>query len=343
MSGLLAVCLVGSAMAGDRLEQFRLLARQYAEATDPESDGPLLSGLFGIADAEIGESLRSGGPFASAAFIRERLEAFNDEWGGASFKVAEPVGVTTNPVTLGLFTVTRGESRGSLRIYGRSDGEASLLAAVTHEGSVEVHEWPARAGASQFLASWVGAASGRGSWALHLELWQRRPRESPRRVWSSADLFPEGLRATGFRVKDGHLIVQYEIRYPGWKPGCADETEQEDVYRASSGTSGLTLVRRRVVNEWHRELQSAVTRLFDALAAADRRTLAGLVPDASLRARLPRELRPEPVCDERGPGTPAMVSVAATRERDQRRVPWALAWRRGPGGWRLAGAAPVLQ
>ena len=106
---------------------------------------------------------------------------------------------------------------------------------------------------------------------------------------------------------------------------------------------GLTLVHRRVVNGWHRELQSAVTRLYSALGTDDRHVVAELVPDPSLRARLPRELRAEPVCDARDPARPGTVIVAATREHDQQREPWSLTWRGGARGWRLAAAAPVLQ
>jgi len=37
------------------------------------------------------------------------------------------------------------------------------------------------------------------------------------------------------------------------------------------------------------------------------------------------------------------VTVAATELRGGRRVPWALGWTRGPAGWRLRAAAPVLE
>jgi hypothetical protein len=342
-STLLVLALIGTAGAGpppDRLERFKQLARQYADAPDPASDGPILAALFGIADGEVTESLASGGPFASTAFIRERLDAFGDEWGGASFMVLEPAGTARGSTMLGLYTVTRGEPRASLRIYGTVAGEASLLAASTQEGIIAVHPWPARAGAPQFLASWIGAADGRGARPLHLELW-RRVHEGARGIWRGTDLFPAGLRTTGFAVTGGRLAVRYEIDYPGWKPGCGDETEQEDVY--SDAASGVTLVRRRVVNSWHRELQSAATRLFDALRASDGRTLAELVPDSGLRARLPRDLRAEAACDERDPAAPGTAVVAATSEREDKRVPWSLTWRRDARGWRLTAAAPVLQ
>ncbi len=137
--------------------------------------------------------------------------------------------------------------------------------------------------------------------------------------------------------------MRYEVRYPGWKPGCADQSEQEDIYRPSTRGAGLLLAHRRVLNGWHRELQAAVARFFDALHAGDRKTITALVADPTLRARLPSELRPESVCDERRVAAPATVTVAATREHDGQRVPWSLTWRRDSRGWRLATASPMLE
>jgi hypothetical protein len=340
VSALIVLALAGTVAAGapvDRLEQFKQLAHRYADAPDSESESRLLVALFALADAEVTDNLRSGGPFASIAFIRERLEAFGEEWGGVSFTVSDLPGPARDSAMLGLFTVTRGEPRGSLRIYEGVAGAASLRATRTQEGRVDVHPWPARGGSPQFLASWIGAANGRGTSALRLELWRRRAAGG----WWGSDLFPDGLLASGFSAKDGRLTVRYAIGYPGWKPGCADETEQEDVY--GDGPSGLTLLRRRTVNPWHRELQSAATRLFAAVSASDGKTLAELVPDRALRGRLPRGLRPEPACDERDPSAPGTVIVAATSERDDRRVPWSLTWRHNARGWRLTAADPVLQ
>lgn len=343
---LLVLVSAGSAAPappGDRLAQFKQLARRYAEPADPSVDDPLLTQLFAVVDDEVIENLRAGGLFGSAAFIQERLAAFSDEWGGAAFTVAQPADRAKDALMVGLFAVTRGEPRGSLRIYGRSDGTIALLAAVTHEGSVEVRAWPAADGAPQFLASWLGPATGRGDRTLHLEIWRQRGGGGAARAWSSGDVFPEGLRTRAFAAAAGQIRVRYEVQYPGWKPGCGGETEQEDLYRQPAGARGVTLVHRRVVNGWHRELQRAVTRLFAALGADDRTVLAELVPDATLRAQLPRELQAEPVCDEADLAAPGTVTVAATRAHGQQRVPWSLTWRRGPRGWRLAAAAPVLQ
>jgi hypothetical protein len=345
---LLALGLAARAMAAepvDRLEHFKELAQRYAEGegVGPDMEGPLLGELFGVVDEEVIENLRSGEPFASASFIQDRLEAFSDEWGGAAFTVAVPVPATKDAPLLGLFTMTRGEPRGSLRIYGRASANPSLLAAVTHAGSLEAHAWPSSRGVVRFLASWLGAPTGRATRSLHLELWQTRAGEGAVRVWGSDDAFPGGLQVRRFAVKAGEIVVRYDLEYPGWKPGCAGETEQEDVYRQSAGAQGLALVRRRVMNAWHRELQRAVTRLFDALGAGDRRTLVDLVSDPALRARLPSGLRADPVCDERSAGAPGVVIVGATQERAESRVPWSLSWRRGARGWRLEAASAVLQ
>jgi hypothetical protein len=88
----------------------------------------------------------------------------------------------------------------------------------------------------------------------------------------------------------------------------------------------------------------AADRFFRALAEDDARALSLLAPSAALRTRLPRRLEAEPVCEQVGPAGPrGPVTVAATELRDGRRVPWALAWSRGPAGWRLTAAAPVLE
>jgi len=322
----------------DRLDHFRELARRYAEAPERAANAPLLSELWSVVDAEIGDNLRSGEPYSSMAFIQSRLDAFSDEWGGASFKVTDLDGGKRAPI-VGLFTLTQGEPRSSLRIYDRA---GVLLAAVTHEGQLEFRAW-STAGARQFLAKWTGAPTGADARTLRLELWRLRVQATPVREWSSDDAFPDGIAATGFSARGGQLVVRYEPHYPGWKPGCADQTEQEDVYRQAAGSTGLVRAQRRVLNGWHRELQSAVTRFFVALGANDRQTMAALVPNPSLRARLPNELQADSVCDDRVAGSPATAIVAATREHDGLRVPWSLTWRRDSRGWRLTAAAPMLE
>ncbi len=135
---VLVLALAGTATAAgpsDRLDHFRDLARTYAETPEHGVDGPLLSELFRIVDAEIADNLRSGEPFSSTAFIQSRLDAFSDEWGGASFKVTEPSGGVRRAPVIGLFTLTYGEPRSSLRIYDRGGGAARGVDAC----------WPPRA------------------------------------------------------------------------------------------------------------------------------------------------------------------------------------------------------
>jgi hypothetical protein len=158
-----------------------------------------------------------------------------------------------------------------------------------------------------------------------------------------AALFPDGVGALGFAVKDGGVSIRYEAPYAGRKPGCQGQTELIDVYREDARRGELVLVRRSVVNGWHRELQAAVGRVLVALERGDAATLRALVPDRGLAARLPRTLSREPACDEAVPGTPTSATVAVTEERNDRRVPWSLVWRRVPAGWRLTAAMPMLQ
>ena len=121
------------------------------------------------------------------------------------------------------------------------------------------------------------------------------------------------------------------------------QAEQEDRYRPDPG-GGLALAGRQVFNGWHRELQRSATRFFAALAAGNGKTLAELVPDAALRARLPRGLAPEAACDSQNPDTSGTAIVAAAVPLPSgARSPWSLWWGRSPSGWRLTGAAPVLE
>ena len=139
-------------------------------------------------------------------------------------------------------------------------------------------------------------------------------------------------------MRGGDLRIRYEVRYPGWAPGCEGQTEQEDVYRLVA-PGGVTRVARQEHDAWHRDLHAAVERLTLALAARDDAALAALVPDRALRGRLPAGLRPEPSCDARESGGGEAVSVAAVADRQ----PWALTFRQTGARWRLIGATRVLQ
>jgi len=60
---ILVLALSDSAPAAapsDRLDHFRDLARRYAEAPEYGVNGPLLSELWSVVDAEVGDNLRSG-------------------------------------------------------------------------------------------------------------------------------------------------------------------------------------------------------------------------------------------------------------------------------------------
>ena len=162
-------------------------------------------------------------------------------------------------------------------------------------------------------------------------------------VWRSAERYPDGLWVSHADIKPGRVSLRHEVRYPGWKPGCDVQAEQEDRYRSGPG-GVLVLVSRQVFNGWHRELGRSVARFFSAIKSGDRKILGELAPDAAVRARLPVGLLPEAACDSLNPDMPATAVVAAAAPLpDGRRAPWSLWWSRGSSGWRLTGAAPVLQ
>ncbi len=118
---LLAMGPAGAAAPRDRLERFReLAARRLAlvEETGGRLDADAQDEIEALLDAEVLESLRSGGPFASLEFIRDRLEAFADAWGGASLRIS-PAGAG---FLVGRFLLSAKGVGNSIRLYGRSDG-----------------------------------------------------------------------------------------------------------------------------------------------------------------------------------------------------------------------------
>jgi len=342
---LLALAGAGPAWgapATDRLERFRELAQTrlaMVENTGAPLDPAVQEEIDGLLDGEVLDSLRAGGPYASAEFIRERLDSFSDAWGGASLRI-QSLG---DGLLLGRFRLSAKGVGSSVRLYGASRGEAAVLKSWSEGGVPEIYPWtgPRRRSGVEFLLAWSGEA-GPHSWPLRLELWRMRGgRLEP--VWRSADHYPEALWVSHLDVTADRIVLRRELRYPGWKPGCDVQAEQEDRYRADA-TGGLALVGRQLFNGWHRDLQRSATRFFAALAAGDRRTLAELVPDAALRARLPRALTPEPACDSQNPDTPSVAIVAAgVPTPSGGHAPWSLWWGRTPSGWRLTGAAPVLE
>lgn len=332
-----AVDAVAAAGVPDRLERFRELAwsRQQLLLADGDVPADASRELYALLDEEVVESLASGGLFASAGFLQDRLDAFSDAWGATAVGI-----VRVGRIVVGAFHLGEAPGLNTVRVYGGFGGEPALLTTLSREGRPSVYPLPqAPGGAPQFLAAWEGAASGRGTRELRLDL-VRQDGDGARVVWSTADLFADGLVARSYTVRGGEVRVRYEVRYPGWTPGCEGQTEAEDVYRMAPATGLFTRAVRAFHDAWHRELRATAARLFDALAAGDRATVASLVPDGQVRRRLPAALAPEPACDafEGGP-RPTTVSVAATADR----VPWTLVFRRAGDGWRLARAAPVLE
>jgi hypothetical protein len=100
------------------------------------------------------DSLEADGPFASIGFIRERLEAFNAAWGGASLRV-EPLG---GGLLAGRFRLSAKGVGNSVRIYGRINGRPALLRAWQEDGVPEVYPWGRRR--RQLLVIWAGTPTG---------------------------------------------------------------------------------------------------------------------------------------------------------------------------------------
>ncbi len=332
---LLGVGPVAAADRGDRLDRFRELAASrlaLAQILDADAPAEAYREIYALLDDEIVESLASGGPFASLAFLQDRLDSFADAWGGATLRLVRAGGSF-----VGAFVLDDRSAGNSVRVYGRLSGDGpALLTAFYREGRPIVSVLPgAREGA--FVVAWEGAPSGWGTRPLRVEL-LRRAGDGVRVAWSTTEIFPEGLHARSWSVRGGDVRVRYELRYPGWAPGCAGQTEQEDVYRVTP-VAVVTRVARQEHDAWHRDLHVTVDRVVTALAARDEAALASLVPDRALRSRLPATLRPEPSCDAREGAGGDAVSVAAAADRQ----PWALTFRRQGARWRLTGATRVLQ
>jgi hypothetical protein len=335
-SAWLAPLALDAANAPDRLDRFRELATTrlgLAQILDDASFEAYRE-IYGLLDEEIVESLASGGVFASTEFLQDRLDAFNEAWGASAFRL-----LRVGRLVVGVFQLTDAGTANSVRVYGRLRDEAALLTAMHREGRPTVYPLPTSAATGgPFLVAWEGSPSGRGTRELRLDL--VRPEEDGARVvWSTAELFTEGLLARSYSVRGADIRIRYEVRYPGWAPGCDGQTEEEDVYRLAPGAARFVRVSHVVHNAWHRDMRASVARVFGALAGGDAAALAALVPNATLRARLPAQLEPEPACDAADGAPPESVSVAAVHDRQ----PWQLTFRRAGGRWRLTGASRVLQ
>ena len=321
----------------DRLERFRALVAERlgaAQILDAGTSSDAYREAYALLDEEIVESLGSGGVFASPAFLQDRLDAFSDAWGGAAVRV-----VRLGPLLVGVFQLGERATANSVRVYGKLRDEPALLTTIEREGRPALYPLSAGpAGAVQFLVAWEGVESSRAARPLRLDFARQRA-DGVRIMWSSADVYPDGLLARSYAVRGAELRVRYELRYPGWVPGCDGQTEQEDVYRLTAATGTYARVTQRQYASWHRELHAAAARLFAALAADDRRAVAGLVPDPRVRERLPAQLAAEPLCDATGGARGEQISVAAS---DGHGTPWTLTFQRdSTSRWRVTAASPV--
>lgn len=331
-----AAALAGPASAmEDRLERFRELAAArlgLAQVLDVDDPAQAYGEIYALIDDEIVDSLAAGSVFASTAFLQERLDGFAAGWGGAVLRVTR-----VGPLVVGAFKLGDQPHGNSVRVYGGRRDQAALLAAVFRPGRPVVFPLPPAPDGAQFLVAWDGPASGRGTRELRLDL-LRHSGDGVRMVWSTADLFGDGLMAREWRVGDGQIRIRYELRYPGWTPGCDGQTEQEDLYRLAADTGTFVRVSRRQYDAWHRDFHRAVAAVFSAVAAGDPAALAQAVPDPDLRRRLPTTLRAEPACD--ASAASGMVSVAAVADD---RKPWNLTFAKRDARWRLVAAAPVIE
>jgi hypothetical protein len=333
---VLTVTPAQAAGPADRLDRFRTLAASrlsLVEAQDPERAAETYREIYGLVDEEIVESLASGSVFATPAFLQDRLDGFAEAWGGAFLKLSR-----VGRFTVGAFALGDGPAGSSVRIYGATGSEAQLLATFQREGRATVYELPKTGDRAAFFIIWEGVPTGRGTRTLRMDLVHELG-DAAAVVWSTANLFPEGLAARDWHIRGGEVRIRYELHYPGWTPGCEPQTEQEDTLKVAPDGSGVARVGRRQYHAWHLVLHRTVEGLMTALAEGNRAALATMVPDRQLLQALPPRLQREAACDAPDAPEPAAVSVAATGEGG----PWTLTFRRTGGQWRLTSAAPVLQ
>ncbi len=337
MLACLTASPLGADNPSDRLDRFRALAAarlSLAELADSERAAEAYREIYALLDDEVVDSLASGGVFATPAFLQDRLDGFAEVWGGAWLRLHR-----VGSFTIGTFQLSEGPGGSAVRVYGTQGGEARLVTAHQRQGRPTLYPLSGTNSRTAALIVWEGVATGRGTRALRVDLVRQRG-DDVALAWSTADVFPEGLMARQWRVRGTEVWVRYELRYPGWTPGCQGQTEQEDVFRP--GPDGDRLVRTSVRQHdgWHRALHQAVTALVQALASGDPAPLAALVPNPRVREQLPARLERAQVCDAPDGPEPATVSVAATAG-DQ--GPWTLMFRRSGSQWRLTAASPVLE
>lgn len=312
----------------DRLDRFR----ELTTGIDPSEDR-VLGEVYALLDGEIAESLAGGGVFASPEFVGERLEAFAETWGGLTARL-----LPLERTMAAAFSFTELPRGSTVRFYARSGGRSVPLTVLAEDGWPHVRPLPpGPRGVRQILVVWEGPPAPDGARAVRFDV-VREDTEGARVAWSSSAIAPEGLAARWYVVRGTEIAVRHQARYPGWTPGCDGQTEYEDVYRLPRGASAFARVSRRDINGWHRDVHAAAERLFSALARGDRAALGLLVPDGSLRARLPSGLRSEPACD----GLPGRDGTAFIAAAAGERAPWTLTFGRAAGSWRLSVAAPMV-
>ena len=159
------------------------------------------------------------------------------------------------------------------------------------------------------------AVGARGARAARGAVGRRASAIGVARAWTTATQWPDGLRVTDWRTQAGELVVRYEPRYPGWKPGCDGADRAGGPLSARRRGRCSRWSRRQVANAWHRELGAAVDRLFRALAPRTTRARwARWCPTRALRARLPQAPRAasRPATQADAAGRAGTVTVAAT-------------------------------
>jgi len=333
----LAASPLGAENPSDRLDRFRTLAATHlsiAELVDADRAAEAYREIYALLDDEVVDSLASGGVFATPAFLQDRLDGFAEAWGGAWLRLHR-----VGSLTIGTFQLSEGPGGGAVRVYGAQGGESRLVTAHQRQGRPTLYPLSGPNGRTAVLIVWEGVPTGRGTRALRVDLIRQRG-DDVAMVWSTAELFPEGLMARQWRVRGAEVRLRYELHYPGWTPGCESQTEQEDVFRPGPDADRFVRVSLRQHHAWHRALHQAVAGLVEALASGDRAQLAALVPDPRLREQLPPRLERAPACDAPDGPEPVTVSVAATASDH---VPWTLLFRRRGGQWRLTAATPVLE
>ena len=292
--------------------------------------------VYAILDEEIVENLNTEGPFASEAFIQERLDAFTERWGWGHFAIWRLKALPSQLIAS--IQLTPNGMGSSVRVYARQAGRYTLAHVAQRDAVPIVTEMPgARSGVAHILVGWVGPPSGHGTSPLLLEL-IRLNGPGGRSVWSSQSLFPADLQVLEFRMERDGFVIRYPTQYPGRKPGCDGETDHVDRYRYDPTKEVLQLVTRTVMNGWHQELyQHAVRPLLDALSSRNDPALKSLVPSLALRQQLPMELAILPACDEAlPPSAPTEVRVLV-EEAGAQQAPTLLTllFRRSQRGWTL--------